>query len=137
MAPPPEPKEETMYVSSSKARSLRAGNFHTLAFKISLEINIDNITNPTKRSFLKVLYTVRKVKKKNLNFEQYARIHFDGPKMAICKTVSETIFVLNSPFTSNDNYFRVAIDYACDAFNEIMLVFGYTQQLEIYNPNTH
>ena len=137
MAPPQEPKDNTKIVSSSNAHGLRAAIFHTLAFEMSLEINNDNVTNPTKRSFLKVLYKVCKVKKKNINFEQYAGIHFNGHKIAICETVSDTFFVLNSPFTSSDNYFRLAIDDACDAFNKIMLDFGYRQKLEIYDPNVH
>ena len=76
--------------------------------KPSLEINTYKTTNPTKRSFL--LYNVCKEKKKNINFEQYARIHLDGPNVAICETVSDTVFVVISSFTTKDNYFRVAID---------------------------
>ena len=44
MAPPPEPKEKTTIVSSSNAHSLRAAIFHTLAFKMSLEIIEVNMT---------------------------------------------------------------------------------------------
>ena len=55
----------------------------------------------------------------------------------MCETLSDTVFVLNSSFTSKDNYFGVAIDEACEAFIKIMLDFEYTQKLEIYDPNTH
>ena len=108
-----------------------------MAFKLSLEINNDQITIPTKRSFLKVLYNVCKIRKKHITFEQYARIHFDGPKTAICETASNAVFVLNSSFTTKDNNFRTAIDEACEAFNEIMYEFWYTQKLGIYDPTKH
>ena len=55
----------------------------------------------------------------------------------MCETLSDTVFVLKSSFTSKDNYFGVAIDEACEAFIKIMLDFEYTQKLEIYDPNTH
>ena len=87
---------------------------------MSLEIKNDKVTIPTTRSFLKVLYKVCKIKKKNINFEQYARNHLDGIKIVICETVSNTDFVLNSSFTTKDNYFRTAIAEACEAFNKIM-----------------
>ena len=48
MTPPQEPNEKTELVTSSNTNSLRAAIFHTLAFKMSLEINNDNITYPTK-----------------------------------------------------------------------------------------
>ena len=57
-------------------------------------------------------------KRKKITFEQYRRIHYDGPKIAICETVSDTDFVLHSAFTSKDNYFQVAIQEATDAFNQ-------------------
>ena len=74
---------------------------------------------------------------KNINFEQYTRIHLDGPKIAICETASNAVFILNSSFTTKDNYFRTAIDEACEAFNKIMTEFGYTQKLELYDPTRH
>ena len=55
--------------------------------------------------------------KKTINFNQYARLNLDGPKIAICETASNMVFVLNSSFTTEDQYFRVAIDEACEAFN--------------------
>ena len=90
-----------------------------------------------KSSFLKVFYNICKIKKKNINFEQYARIHLDSPKIAICETASNTVFKLNSSFTTKDKYFHVAIDEACEAFNKMMLDFGYTQNIELYDPQTH
>ena len=47
------------------------------------------------------------------------------------------VFVLDSSFTTKDQYFRVAIDEACEAFNKMLLDFGYTQKLELYDPQTH
>ena len=108
-----------------------------MVFKMSLEIINDNDTIPTKRSFLKVLYNLCKVKKKNITFEQYAGIHLDGRKIAICEMVTDTVFLLNSSFTTNDTCIRVAIDEACEAFNKMMQDFGYKHKLEIYDPNTH
>ena len=90
-----------------------------------------------KRSFLKVSYNVCKIKKKNINFEQYVRINIDGPKTTICEAVSDTVFVLNSPFTTKDDYFCVAIGEAREAFNKMMLDFGYIQKLGIYIPKEH
>ena len=84
-----------------------------------------------------MLYNVCKNKKKKINFEQYARLHLDGPKFAICETASNAVFVLNSSFTTKDNYFRVAIDEACDAFNKVLFEFGYTQKIEVYDPKCH
>ena len=95
-----------------------------MAFKMSLEINNHKATVATKRSFLKVLYNICKVKKKNINFEQYARIHLDGPKIAICETVSDTVSVLNSSFTTKHTSFRAKIDEACEAFNKMMQISG-------------
>ena len=102
MAPPQDSK--TKIISSTTANSLKAANFHTMAFKLSLEINNDQITISTKRSFLKVLYNVWKIKKKHITFEQYARIHRDGPKIEICDTASNAVFVLNSSFNPKDNF---------------------------------
>ena len=104
---------------------------------MSLEINNGNVTLPTRRSFLKILYNVCQIKKKHIKFEQYYRIHVEGPKIAICETTSETVFVLNSAFTTKDNYFQAALDDAIDAFNATLLDFGYTQQLQRYDPETH
>ena len=83
---------------------------------MSQEVNNDKTKYPTKRALLDVLNNVCKVKKKNINFEQYARFHFDGPKIAICETISDTVSVQTSSFTSKDNYFCVAIDKVCEFF---------------------
>ena len=58
-------------------------------------------------------------------------------KIAICETASNAVFVLNSSFTTKDNSFRVAIDEACEAFNKVLLDFGYTQKIKVYDPNCH
>ena len=74
---------------------------------------------------------------KQVNFEQYYRIHVAGPKIDVCKYTSETVFVLNSAFTTKSTYFQTALDDAIDAFNATLLDFGYTQQLQRYDPETH
>ena len=43
--------------------------------------------------------------------------------------------MLNSAFTSKDQYFHAALQEATDAFNEMLQSFGYTQKLEIYDPH--
>ena len=78
-----------------------------------------------------------KQRRKKITFEQYSRIHIEGPKIAICETASNVVFVLNSSFTTKDQYFRVAIQEATDAFYKMLKDFGYTQQLEIYDPHQH
>ena len=70
-------------------------------------------------------------------FRQYYRIHVEGPKIAVCETTSETVFVLNSAFTTKHNYFQTALDDARDAFNATLLDFGYTQQLQRCDRETH
>ena len=134
MAPTQQSEIKKLVQSTeSKVHSLKAAIFHTMAYKMSLEINKGDITLPTRRSFLKVLYNVCQIRNKDITFEQYYRIHVHGPKIAICEITSDSVFVLNSAFTAKDNYFRVAIDEAIDAFND----FGYTQQLQKYDPTTH
>ena len=138
MAPPQKSEIKKIVQSTeSKLHSLKASIFHTMAYKMSLEINKGDITLPTRRSFLKVLYNVCQIRKKDITFEQYYRIHIHGPNIAICEITSDTVFVLNSAFTTKDNYFQVAIDDAIDAFNAVLLDFGYTQQLQKYDPTTH
>ena len=138
MAPNAETQDIiTMTSSTSKVHSLKAAIFHTMAFKLSLEINNNKITPKNLIAFLKVLYNVTQIKNKKITFEQYSRIHLDGPKIAICETVSNVVFVLNSAFTTKDQYFRVALNEATDAFNNMLKDFGYTQQLEIYDPHLH
>ena len=137
MAPQTSEIKQLVTSTESKVHSLQAAIFHAMAYKMSLEINKGNITLPTRRSFLKVLYNVCQIKKKQITFEQYYRDHVDGPKVAICETTSDTVFVLNSAFTTKHNYFQVALDDAIDVFNAVLLDFGYTQQLQRYNPETH
>ena len=127
----------TMTSEFSKVHSLKAAIFHTMAFKLSLEIHKNKITPKCLIAFLKVLYNVTQIKKKKITFEQYSRIHLQGPKIAICETASNVVFVLNSSFTSKDQYFRTAIQEATDAFNNMLKDFGYTQQLELYDPIQH
>ena len=114
----------------SKVHSLEAAIFHTTAFKLSLEIHKIKITP-------KCLYNVTQIKKKKITFEQYSRIHLQGPKIAICETASNVVFVLISSFTSKDQYFRTALQEATDAFNNMLKDFGYTQKLELYDPIQH
>ena len=104
---------------------------------MSLEINNGTVTLPTRHSFLKVLYNDCQLKKKHLNFEQYYRIHVEGPNIAVCETTSKTVLDLNSAFTTEDNFFQVALNDAIDAFNATLLDFGYTQKLQRYDPETH
>ena len=133
---PADSKTTTKIISTTNANSLKAAIVHTRAFKLSLEIKTDQVTIPTKRSFLKVFYNVCKLKKKNISFEQYARIHLDGPKIAIRETISYRVVVLKSSFTSKDTL-HMAIAEACDAFNKALVHFGYNQILEKYDPKVH
>ena len=126
-----------MTSSHSKAHSLRAAIFQTMAYKLSLEINNNKITTKSLIAFLKILYNVAQIKKKHITFEQFSRIHVAGPKIAICETASNVVFVLSSAFTSKDHYFHAALQQATDAFNEMLQSFGYTQKLEIYDPHQH
>ena len=105
MAPNAETEDIiTMTSDFSKVHSLKAAIFHTVASKLSPEINKNKITPKTLIAFLKVFYNVAKVKKKKITFEKYSRIHLAGPKIAICETASNAVFVLNSSFTSKDQY---------------------------------
>ena len=45
--------------------------------------------------------------------------------------------MLNSAFTSKDQYFHAALQEATGAFNEMLQSFGYTQKLELYGPHQH
>ena len=131
--------EDVVTVASnfSKVRSLKAAIFHTMAYKLSLQTNKNKLTPKTLIAFLKVLYNVAQIKKKKITFEQYSRTHLAGQKIAICETASNAVFVLNSSFTSRDQYFRAAIQEAMTAFNNTLQDFGYTQTLEYYDPNVH
>ena len=126
--------EDVVTVASalSKVHSLKAAIFHTMAYELSLEINKNNRTPKTLIAFLKVLYNVAKMKKKKIIFEQYSRIHLDGPKSA-----SIVVFVLNPSFTSKDQYFKAALQETMTAFNNTLQDFGYTQTLEPYNSHTN
>ena len=124
----------TMTSDLSKVHSLKAAIFHTMAFKLSLEINKNKITPKCLIAFLKVLYNVTQIKKKKITFEKYSRIHLEIPKIAICETASNVVFLLNSSFTSKEQYIRTALQEATDAFNNMLKDFGYTQKLELYDP---
>ena len=127
----------TMTSDFSKVHSLKAAIFHTMAFKLSLEKNNNKITPKCLIAFLKVLYNVTQIKKKKLHLSNTASIHLEGPKIAICETASNVVFVLNSSFTSKDQNFRTALQEATDAFNNMLKDFGYTQILELYDPIQH
>ena len=101
-----------------------------MAYKLSLEINKNKLTPKTLIAFLKVLYNISRIKKKKITIEQYSRIHLAGPKIPFCETTSNVVFVLNSSFTSNDQYFRAAIQEPLTAFNNNLQDFSYTQTLE-------
>ena len=138
MAPNAETEDIiTMTSDFSKVHSLKAAIFHTMAFELSLEINKNKITPKSLIAFLKVLQNVTQIKMKKNTFDQYSRNHLEGPKIAICETASNVVFVLNSSFTTKDNYFRTALQEATDAFNNMLKDFGYTQKVEIYYPLQH
>ena len=135
MAPNAETEDIiTMTSDFSKVHSIKAAIFHTMAFELSLEINKSKITPKCLIAFLKVLYNVTQIKKKKITFDQYSRIHLEGPKIAIRETASNVVFVLNSCFTSKDQYFPTALQEATDAFNNMLKDFGYTQKIELYDP---
>ena len=107
--------------SATNANSLKAALFHTMAFELSLEYNSDKINPSTKKAKLKVLYNVCRIKKKTISFEQYSRIHMDEPKNAVCETASDSVFVINTSFTSNVACFRHALAEACYELNATTL----------------
>ena len=138
MAPNAETEDIiTMNSDFSKVHSLKAAIFHTMAFKLSFEINKNKTTPKSLIAFLKVLYNVTQIKKKKITFDQYSRSHLEGPKIAICETASNVVFVLNSSFTSKDQYFRTALQEATDALNNMLKDFGYTLKLELHDPLQH
>ena len=126
-AGPDSETEDVFTVTSnlSKVHSLRAAIFHTMAFKLSLEINKNKVTPKSLIAFLKVLYNITQMKKKKITFDQYSRLHLTGPKIAICETASNVVFVPNSSFTTKDQYFRAAIQEAIAAFITMLQDFGY------------
>ena len=83
MASPQDSKRK--FLSSTNANNLKAAIFHTMAFKLSLEMDNDQIFIHTKRAFPKVLYNVCIIKKKHINFEQHARVHIDRPKKRLVR----------------------------------------------------
>ena len=138
MAPNTETEDIiTMTSDFSKIQSLKAAIFHTMVFKLSLGINENKVTPKSFIAFLKVLYNVTQIKKKKITFDQYSHIHLEGPKIAICETASNVVFVLNSSFTTKDHCFHTALQEATDTFNNMLQDFGYTQKLELYNPLQH
>ena len=139
MLAPDSDTEDVITVTSnlSKFHRLKAAIFHTMTFKLSLEINKNKVTLKSLVAFLKVLYNITQIKKKKITFEQYSRIHLTGPKIAICETASNVVFVLNSSFTTKDQYFRAAIKEATAACNTMLQDFGYTQKLKVYDPLMH
>ena len=76
----------TMTSDFSKVHSLKAAIFHTMAFKLSLAINKNKVTPKSLIAFLKIFYNVTQIKKKKITYEQYSRIHLEGPKIAIGET---------------------------------------------------
>ena len=70
MAPQKSEIKQLVTSTESKVQSLKAAIFHTMTYKMSLEINKGNVTLPTRRSFLKVLYNACQIKKKQITFEQ-------------------------------------------------------------------
>ena len=78
MAPQISEIKNLVNSTNFKVHSLKVAIFHSMAYKMSLEINNGTVTLPTRRSFLKVFYNVCQIKKKLLNFEQYYRIHVEG-----------------------------------------------------------
>ena len=64
---PPEPEIHENPASFSNAHSLKAAIVHTMAFRMSLEINNYELTIPTKTAILKDLYNVCRIRKNNSN----------------------------------------------------------------------
>ena len=87
--------------------------------------------------FLKSPLQCHANKEEKITFEQYSRIHLQGPKIVICETASNVVFVLNSSFTSKDQYFHTALQEATDAFSKMLQDFRYNQKLELYDPIQH
>ena len=73
-------------------------------------------------------------KNKHSNFEQYARLLLEGPKIASFETASDSFFVIYTSLTTNDHYFRRALSEACDAFSATMKDLQHTQKLQQYDP---
>ena len=55
----------------------------------------------------------------------------NGPKVAVCETTIESLFVIDSAFTTKYTYFQTALAEASDAFNSVIMGFGYTQKPEV------
>ena len=125
----PAPKNKM--TDSKNVHSLKGPIFHTMEFKLSLEINKNQINLPTKRSFLNVLKKGCQIAKHNqIQFQHYNFIHAEGPKIAICETTSNAFFTLDTSLTTKDQYFQAAILEVIKVLNAVLLDFGYHQKLE-------
>ena len=123
--------------TSAKSHSLEAAILHTLAFKLSLKINRNEILHSTSRSFLNVLYNVARMGQKCIPFQQSYRIQVEESQIPICETASDTIFVLDSRFTQKEPYFQAAPQKAIAAFNIVLRNFGFRQKTAKYDPEIH
>ena len=64
-------------------------------------------------------------------------IHVEGPQIAICETISDNIFVLNSQFSQKDPYLHATLQEAIDAFNNVLGDFGCHKKIEKYKSQIH
>ena len=124
MTPPQDRKNKSKFLSNTKAHKLKAALLQTIAFKVSREINNDEITDSAKRS-LKVCLMFAKSKRTN-QFRTVCPHSFGRHKKASCETA---VFVLNASLTTKNNYFRVAIDAACFQRNVVSKHADSTLQL--------
>ena len=109
MLAPDSETEDVIPVTSnlSKVHSLKAAIFHTMAFKHSLEINKNKVTQKSLIAFLKVLYNITKIKKKKITFEQYSRLHLDDPKLLSVKRCQMSLLFLIHPSPQRTNIFEL------------------------------
>ena len=64
----------------------------------------------------------------------------DGQNIEICETTSNAVFLIESYFTKDNHYYQAALEDARQAFNDIVLDFGYHQKLRkkpTLSPNSH
>ena len=123
-----------LQILKDKAKSLKGAIFHTMAIKLSLEVNNYRITISTKKSCLKILYNIFKIKKKHRNFEQYDQLLLDGPQN--CHLWNSLIYGFRPKLIF---YYQRRKLYSCTRrslwrFQKRMLHFGYAQNIELYNP---
>ena len=99
----PEPKTTTKLFSSNNANSFEAAIFHTMSFKFSLEINTDQVNIATKRSFMKVLYNVSKIKKRTIPLSNMLAYITMAPKLPSAKRLQIwcSSSILRSPQKTN------------------------------------